>query len=76
MQDVSWLDIMGQFRLPAEQRGKQGNILPSFITRALPGSKLAIGMAGRYSWGYGIEYRFGLRMLKILNMLGLGFCWS
>ena len=54
MQDVSWLDISGQFILPADQRGKQGNILSSFITRVLLGSKLAIGLGGHYSRGYGV----------------------
>ena len=40
------------------------------------GSKLATDLAGHYSWDYDIEHRFGLRVLKILNILELGFCWS
>ena len=75
MQNISWLDILGQFILPADQRCKQGNILPSFITQALLVSKLATGLAGHYGWSYGIEHRFDLRMLKILNILELSFCW-
>ena len=48
MQNNSWLDISGQFILPADQRGKQGNIFLALLGSGWPLAGiivLSIGLA-------------------------------
>ena len=66
MQDISWLDILGQFILPLIREANKGIFF----------SIAGVWLATITGWGYGIEYRFGLRVLRILNILGLSFSWS